>query len=83
MGTLVGALIVLVNGVTVVSSLGGLPWWLDLSGIAAIVVAGAVVAYRAWRREVLEARTVTEQATMAPSPVRRDEDPDNVPAQPR
>jgi uncharacterized membrane protein YfcA len=83
MGTLVGALIVLVNGVTVVSSLGGLPWWLDLSGIAAIVVAGAVVAYRAWRREVLAARTVTEQATMAPSPVRRDEDPDNVPAQPR
>jgi uncharacterized membrane protein YfcA len=70
MGTLVGALIVLVNAVTVVSSLGGLPWWLDVPGIAAIVVAGVAVAHRAWRRERLAARTDTDGGTVTPAGTR-------------
>jgi membrane protein implicated in regulation of membrane protease activity len=44
--------------VTVVSSMGGLPWWLDLAGITAVLVVGSAVAHRAWRRERLAA---TEQ----------------------
>jgi hypothetical protein len=51
MGTLVGTLIILVNAVTLVASLGGLPLWLDLSGMAAIVLVGGAVAFRAWKRE--------------------------------
>jgi hypothetical protein len=51
MGTLVGALVVLVNAVTVVDAMGGLPWWLDLLGIASVVAVGGAVAYRAWGRE--------------------------------
>ncbi len=51
MGTLVGALVVLVNAVTVVDAMGGLPWWLDLLGIASIVAVGGAVAHRAWGRE--------------------------------
>ena len=50
MGTLVGALVVLVNAITVVDSLGGLPWWLDLPGMAAILAVAGVVARRAWHR---------------------------------
>jgi hypothetical protein len=61
MGTLVGALIVLVNAVTVVASLGGLPWWLDLPGIAAIVAVAGAVAYRAWQRERLADRIAQDQ----------------------
>lgn len=57
MGTLVGGLVVLVNAVTVVDSLGGMPWYLDLFGIALIVGVSIVVARRAWDRERLEART--------------------------
>jgi uncharacterized membrane protein YfcA len=66
MGTLVGALIVLVNAVTVVDSLGGMPWWLDVLGIAVIVVVGGVVAYRAWRRERLATRAGKEEPAMVP-----------------
>ncbi len=65
MGTLVGALVILVNAVTVVDSLGGLPWWLDLLGMAAIVVVSGVVAHRAWMRERLAARTTTEEPATA------------------
>jgi uncharacterized membrane protein YfcA len=68
MGTLVGALIVLVNAVTVVSSLGGLPWWLDLPGIAVILVLSGAVAHRAWRRERLAARTATDGASVTAAP---------------
>jgi hypothetical protein len=64
MGTLVGALIVLVNAVTVVSSLGGLPWWLDLLGIATSVVVAGAVAHKALIRERLAAGAATD----APEP---------------
>ena len=63
MGTLVGTLVILVNAVTVVSSLGGLPWWLDVLGIAVTIVVGGAVARRAWSRERLAARTATEEPT--------------------
>jgi uncharacterized membrane protein YfcA len=61
MGTLVGALVILVNAVTVVDSLGGLPWWLDILGMAAVMVVAGVVAHRAWGRERLAARTAAEE----------------------
>lgn len=51
MGTLVGGLIVLVNGVTVVAALGGLPLWFDLLAILALAAGTGTVARRAWLRE--------------------------------
>ena len=51
MGTLVGGLVVLVNAVVVVDALGGLPWWLDLVAMAALIVVTSRVALAAWRRE--------------------------------
>lgn len=62
MGTLVGTLVVLVNAVTVVDSMGGMPWWLDILGIAVTISVGGVVAHRAWRRERLADRTTKEEA---------------------
>ena len=54
MGTLVGGLIILVNSLTIVPALGGVPWWLGWAGVFAIVVTTAVVARRAWHRERAE-----------------------------
>ncbi|WP_313404026.1 sulfite exporter TauE/SafE family protein [Aeromicrobium sp.] len=51
MGTMVGGLVVLVNGVTIVAALGGLPSWLDVVLIVLAVAVTGVVAGRAWRRE--------------------------------
>jgi uncharacterized membrane protein YfcA len=51
MGTLVGGLVVLVNAVTIVAALGGLPGWLDLVLMAALVAVTGRVAWRAWQRE--------------------------------
>lgn len=51
MGTLVGGLVVLVNGVTIVAALGGLPGWLDLLLIALALLVTGTVARRAWRNE--------------------------------
>jgi uncharacterized membrane protein YfcA len=54
MGTMVGGLVVLVNGVTVVGTLGGLPGWLDaVLLMLALTVTGAV-ARQAWFRERAE-----------------------------
>ena len=61
MGTLVGALVILVNAVTVVDSLGGLPWWLDVLGIGAVVLVSGAVARRAWSRERLATSSATEE----------------------
>ena len=59
MGTLVGGLVVLVNGITVVGEFGGLPLWLDLTLMSAVVFVTASVARRAWQRERAErAQTV-------------------------
>jgi uncharacterized membrane protein YfcA len=65
MGTLVGALVILVNAVTVVDSLGGLPWWLDVLGIGAVVLVSGAVARQAWRRERLAASSATEEPVAA------------------
>ncbi len=51
MGTAVGGLIVIVNMITVVAALGGMPGWLDALGLLAGVAVTATVAYRAWRRD--------------------------------
>jgi uncharacterized membrane protein YfcA len=51
MGTLVGGLIILVNGLTIEQALGGLPTWLGWGSLAALVVATGIVAWRAWQRE--------------------------------
>lgn len=54
MGTMVGGLIFLVNGVNIVAAIGDLPLWLDLSLMVAIIAGTAYVANRAWQREKLE-----------------------------
>ena len=51
MGTLVGGLVVLVNGAVVVGAVGGAPWWLDLVLMVGLVGATVRVALLAWRRE--------------------------------
>jgi uncharacterized protein len=56
MGTLVGGLVVLVNGVTIVATLGGLPGWLDAVLMGTIVAVTGGVARRAWQREQRERR---------------------------
>ncbi|WP_323793240.1 sulfite exporter TauE/SafE family protein [Nocardioides sp.] len=54
MGTLVGGLVVMVNGITIIAALGGLPGWLDATLLLLIASATASVAHRAWLRERAE-----------------------------
>ncbi len=54
MGTLVGGLVILVNGVTVVAALGGVPGWLDVLLMVAVVWLTSTVAWRARGRERAE-----------------------------
>jgi len=54
MGTMVGGLVILVNGVTIVAALGGLPGWLDAALIVLTVTVTGTVARKAWGREKLE-----------------------------
>jgi len=56
MGTMVGGLVILVNGVTIFDALGGLPSWLDAVLIMLAVGATGTVAAKAWRRERDERR---------------------------
>lgn len=51
MGTLVGGLVVLVNGITIITALGGLPLWIDWTLFAVAVVVPSAVAWRAWQQE--------------------------------
>lgn len=51
MGTMVGGLVILVNGVTIFDALGGLPGWLDALLILVAVAVTGTVAAKAWRRE--------------------------------
>jgi uncharacterized membrane protein YfcA len=66
MGTLVGGLIFLVNGVNIVAALGDLPLWLDLGSIAAIIAVTGYVAYRAWQREQREAARTEGEPVLLP-----------------
>ncbi|HYO33946.1 MAG TPA: sulfite exporter TauE/SafE family protein [Nocardioidaceae bacterium] len=54
MGTLVGGLVILVNGVTIVAALGGLPGWLDALLMLTVTAVTVRVAWQAWQREKLE-----------------------------
>ncbi|KAA1429233.1 sulfite exporter TauE/SafE family protein [Nocardioides antri] len=67
MGTMVGGLVVIVNGVTIVASLGGLPGWADAALILAALVVTGAVARRAWYREKAE-RAVAEVVEPALAP---------------
>ena len=51
MGTLVGGLVILVNSVTIVAALGGVPGWLDILLMLALLTVTGRVAWRAWLRE--------------------------------
>ena len=63
MGTLVGGLVVLVNGVTIVAELGGLPWWVDVVLMASLVGLTGRVSWTAWQRERRAASEGTGAAT--------------------
>lgn len=67
MGALVGALIVLVNLLTIVPALGGVPAWLGWAGCVALVVVAVVVARRAWHQERAEREIASERELVVPS----------------
>ncbi|WP_183092581.1 sulfite exporter TauE/SafE family protein [Nocardioides stalactiti] len=75
MGTLVGGLVILVNGITIIKALGGIPLWADWSLFAVAIVVPSVFAWRAWQAEKAEkaagaGQPVTgEHAPAAPSEV--------------
>lgn len=62
MGTLVGGAVIVVNGVTVVAALGGLPGWLDAVLLLTVAATTARVARRAWARERAERAVLSEAA---------------------
>lgn len=51
MGTMVGGLVVIVNMITIVAALGGLPWYVDVTLLALAIAVTSRVAWRAWQRE--------------------------------
>ena len=65
MGTMVGGLVVIVNAVSVVAALGGLPAWVDALLLLLAVSVTGVVARGAWNREKAERR----RAAAEPVPV--------------
>lgn len=74
MGTMVGGLVVLVNGVTIADALGGLPGWVDAALILLTIAVIGAVARLAWRREK------EERAAAAPvAPQETQPDPDAAP----
>jgi uncharacterized membrane protein YfcA len=60
MGTMVGGLIIFVNGITMSKAVGGLPGWLDWTLMLGLLAVTAVVATRAWRAERELRRPVVE-----------------------
>lgn len=54
MGTLVGGLVILVNAVTIVAAVGGLPGWLDVLLMGTFAAVTGQVAWRAWQMEKRE-----------------------------
>lgn len=65
MGTMVGGLIILVNGITITTAIGGLPGWLDWTLIVGLLAFTAAVATRAWRAERALRRLVEEPVRVA------------------
>ena len=63
MGTMVGGLVVIVNGVAIVAALGGIPGWADAALIATALVITGAVARKAWHREKAERIAVREAAS--------------------
>jgi uncharacterized membrane protein YfcA len=57
MGTMVGGLVVIVNGVTIVAALGGLPGWADAVLLLLAASVTVAVARKAWHRERRQAVT--------------------------
>ena len=66
MGTMVGGLVVIVNGVTIVTALGGVPGWADAALILSAIAVTGAVARLAWHREQAE-RAATSAADVAPA----------------
>jgi uncharacterized protein len=64
MGTLVGGLIILVNGLTIEQALGGLPTWLGWGALAVLVVGTGWVAWTAWQRERAAVSAARELTTV-------------------
>jgi uncharacterized membrane protein YfcA len=64
MGTMVGGLVVIVNGVTIVTALGGIPGWADAALIVGAIAVTGLVARKAWHREQAE-RAATGVDVMA------------------
>ena len=62
MGAMVGGLVVIVNGITIVTALGDLPGWADAGLILAAVAGTGAVARRAWHRERAERASATKEA---------------------
>jgi uncharacterized membrane protein YfcA len=63
MGTMVGGLVVIVNGVAIVAALGGVPGWADAALIATALVITGAVARKAWHREKAERIAVRDAAS--------------------
>lgn len=66
MGAMVGGLVMLVNAVTIVAALGGLPGWLDAVLIVAWLALVARVAWRAWQQERQQAVSRPEPGPASP-----------------
>ena len=62
MGTMVGGLVVIVNGVTIVTALGGIPGWADAGLILGAVALTGAVARKAWDREKAERAAAKDEA---------------------
>ena len=62
MGTMVGGLVVIVNGVAIVAALGGVPGWADAALITTALVITGAVARKAWHREKAERIAVRDAA---------------------
>jgi hypothetical protein len=68
MGTMVGGLVVIVNGVTIVTALGGVPGWADATLILGAIAVTGLVARKAWRREQAERAATRVEVPTEPLP---------------
>jgi uncharacterized membrane protein YfcA len=64
MGTLVGGLVVLVNGLTILDAVGGVPGWGDAALLVLVLAVTGPVAWLAWRREKAT-RVAAEEALVS------------------